>query len=333
MFLKSSNLMFMLILINSTILAISCNSWVISWLALEINLMMLIPLLINKINLNSTSSAIKYFLVQTFASIIIITSFIVLYYSLYSPSMSMSSDAFTLAMVMKSGIPPFQFWLPQVLEFTSLTQSFIILTWQKVAPFMFLSYSKSSLLFLFLMLSAIVGALGGLNQNSIIKVVAYSSMIHGAWMISGVLISMKTWVTYFLMYTMIMIGFFLWLSLFSVKKVSDLLKTYLTNSSKLTFSMNILSMGGLPPFLGFLGKLVVIKKMIAVSLIYSMVVLLGASFISLLYYIRLCYSIFLSSQNKIKKNISEKTFSNMNQLFLWSSLTMNTASPLMVLLT
>nr|YP_009681588.1 NADH dehydrogenase subunit 2 [Dicyrtomina saundersi]QDO72009.1 NADH dehydrogenase subunit 2 [Dicyrtomina saundersi] len=331
MFLKSSNLMFMLILINSTILAISCNSWVISWLALEVNLMMLIPLLINKINLNSTSSAIKYFLVQTFASIIIITSFIVIYYSLYSPSMSMSNDAFTLAMIMKSGIPPFQFWLPQVLEFTSLTQSFLILTWQKIAPFMFLSYSNSNLLFLFLAVSAFVGALGGLNQNPLLGLVAYSSMIHGAWMISGVVISVKTWMVYFLLYSLIMLGFFLWLYIFKVKKVSDLMKMYLTNTSKLTFSMNILSMGGLPPFLGFMGKLVVIKKMILMKLISSMVILLSASFVSLLYYTRLCYSIFMASYNASKKNVKMNT--TKTHMFLWMSLFMNTISPLMVLLT
>jgi len=65
--------------------------------------------------------------------------------------------------------------------------------------------------------------------------------------------------------------------------------------------MNILSIGGLPPFLGFLGKLVIIKKIILIKLILSIRVLLMASFISLLYYIRICYSIFLASQNKVKK--------------------------------
>jgi len=150
-------------------------------------------------------------------------------------------------------------------------------------------------------------------------------------MISGVIIRIKTWLTYFIIYSTIILGFFLWLRIFKVKKVSGLIKIYLTNTRKSIFSMNILSIGGLPPFLGFLGKLVIIKKIILIKLILSIRVLLMASFISLLYYIRICYSIFLASQNKVKKNTS--IIKPMNQIPLWIRLFINTVAPLIVLLT
>jgi len=38
----------------------------------------------------------------------------------------------------------------------------------------------------------VVGGLGGINQNSIIKIMAYSSIIHAGWIISAVIIREKT---------------------------------------------------------------------------------------------------------------------------------------------
>jgi NADH-ubiquinone oxidoreductase chain 2 len=52
-------------------------------------------------------------------------------------------------------------------------------------------------------------------------------------------------------------------------------------------------MGGLPPFLGFLAKIVIIKKLLRARIIATLIVLMASSFVSLLYYTRVCYSAFL----------------------------------------
>ena len=105
---------------------------------------------------------------------------------------------------------------------------------------------------------------------------------------------------------MILIFFFIFIKKIKTKKISTLLKQNIENKLKITFSTILLSMGGLPPFLGFLGKILILQKRINFFSIRLIVVLLIASFISLLFYTRICFIIFL------KRNISLK-IENMNK--------------------
>ena len=331
MFLKIRNLIFNFVLIIRTIIAISSNRWLVSWLSLEINLIILIPLLVNKISFNATNITIKYFLTQAFASLLIISSFIIFFMFRFANSIIINNELIIVAIIIKSGIPPFQFWLPQVLELRNLFQSFIILTWQKIAPFVFLSYIFSRSILLFLIAAAIVGCMGGLNQNSIIKIIAYSSIIHASWIISAILVSEKTWICYFLAYATITLAFIIFITNFKFKKISSFLKNYIGVTTKIIFSVNILSIGGLPPFLGFVAKIIVIQKIITVKMVRLLILIVSASFISLLYYTRICYALFLTGGKGIKlKPGVAKTEKNLPN---WTRIGINIIALPLVLLT
>nr|QIT06543.1 NADH dehydrogenase subunit 2 [Ptenothrix huangshanensis] len=330
MFLKSSNTIFVITLVISTIISISCNSWLTCWLGLEINLMAMVPLLIYKMKFNSTNATIKYFLMQALTSIVMVSAYIIFFYFNFNNSVNMMSELLTMAMMMKLGIPPFQFWLPQVVELASAMQSFIILTWQKIAPFNFLTYMNSNIILFFIILTATIGSIGGLNQNSLMKILAYSSMSHAAWLMVSLNLEEKIWLIYFTIYTMILMFFFIFIKKMKTKKISTLLKQNIENKLKMTFSTILLSMGGLPPFLGFLGKILILQKSMNFFSISLIVVLLIASFISLLFYTRICFMIFLKSNISLKMENMNKN--KIQSKMLWLILMSNLVAPLMVLL-
>lgn len=62
-----------------------------------------------------------------------------------------------------------------------------------IAPMSLLSYavphSPSFLIFSSILLSAAVGAIGGLNQTFLRKIIAYSSINHIAWILSAITLS------------------------------------------------------------------------------------------------------------------------------------------------
>lgn len=331
MFLKSSNTIFILTLFVRTIISISCNRWLTCWLGLEINLIAVIPLLINKLKFNITNSTIKYFLIQALTSIIIVSAYIIFFYFNFSNRVNLIRELIAAAMLIKLGIPPFQFWLPQVIELAGIYQSFIVLTWQKIAPFNFLTYLNSKIMIIIMFLSAIVGSIGGLNQNSLMKILAYSSITHASWLILALKTEEKLWIIYFLIYSFVLLFFFIFLKKNKSKKISDIIKQNIENKIKITFSMVLLSIGGLPPFLGFLGKILILQKRMNYSSFFLLRTLLIASFISLLFYTRVCFIIFLKRNISIKIENFNKT--KIYSKILWLILILNLMAPSLVLLT
>lgn len=330
MFLKPRNFVFFSILMIRTIIVVSSGRWVNAWLALEVNLMSIIPILINNQSYRSTSSSIKYFITQAIASMFLIFIIIIYYNINIINSLNINNEIIIISLAIKSGIPPFHFWLPQVVENTEIIQTFFILSWQKIAPFIILTYCLSNILFSIIFISAMVGAVGGINQNSIKKILAYSSITHGAWMIFSIIIKQNLWVIYFFIYNIRLLVICLLIEKFNLKKISEINNRKIVRNVKIIFIINILSIAGLPPFLGFFGKIIVIISIIySLKILFSLRIILRASLISLIYYIKICYSSYLINEKKIffkKRHINKST----GLLIL---MVINLIGPIMVYLT
>jgi len=126
------------------------NSWFMCWLGLEINLISLIPLLIIKLSPLSTETAIKYFLVQAIASLLIIFSSLVEGVFSISSILYRTNILIIIALGIKIGLAPFHFWFPQVIKISDWTQCTLILTWQKIAPFILIACVYSNSMFFFI---------------------------------------------------------------------------------------------------------------------------------------------------------------------------------------
>nr|QNE85803.1 NADH dehydrogenase subunit 2 [Tipula flavolineata] len=315
MFKNSSKLLFLITLISGTLITVSSNSWLSAWMGLEINLLSLIPLMMNYNSPMASEASLKYFLVQALASTILLFSMILMMFSInmdwyYTEFNMMYPAMINSCLLLKMGAAPFHFWSPGVMEGLSWTNNFILMTWQKIAPLMLISYLILPNLFsMIIFLSILIGSLGGLNQTSLRKIMAFSSINHLGWMLAAMLSNNNLWEFYFSIYTFLTLTI---LILFDMLKIFHINQTFfiMNNYPLIKFLMFtlLLSLGGLPPFLGFAPKWLVIQFMTMNNNILLVIIMVSLTLITLYYYIRICYASFLINYweinwfNKIQLN-------------------------------
>nr|QEE94359.1 NADH dehydrogenase subunit 2 [Psorophora ferox] len=322
---KISNNIFFIMLISGSLITISSNSWLGAWMGLEINLLSFIPLMNEgKKNLMTSESSLKYFLTQAFASSILLFAIILmmLFFNMNWVMKNNFNDLLILStLLLKSGAAPFHFWFPGVMEGLSWINGLILMTWQKIAPLMLISYNTNySFFFITIILSMIIGALGGLNQTSLRKLMAFSSINHLGWMLMAMLNNEMLWMTYFLLYSFLSMSIVLMFNNFKLFHFNQIFNFSMMNSTiKFFMFLNLLSLGGLPPFLGFLPKWLVIQNLVEINQVFLLFISVCLTLITLYYYLRMSYSIYMLNFNKNSWMLMNN-FSNKNMTFI---LTMN----------
>nr|QMP96606.1 NADH dehydrogenase subunit 2 [Dorylomorpha xanthopus] len=320
-----SKILFISIMMLGSLITISSNSWLSAWMGLEINLLAFIPLMSENNNLMSTESSMKYFLTQALASSVLIFGMILsmmkynFMYMMYN--FDYADNIMLSSLLLKSGTAPLHWWFPNVMEGLSWTNSLILMTWQKIAPLMMISYIMiKPLLIICILLSTLIGAIGGMNQTSLRKLMAYSSINHLGWMLSAMMASENLWLMYFCFYSILSLNIILMFNMYKLFHINQIF-TYFFDSKNLKFMMfmNLLSLGGLPPFLGFIPKWMVIQQLTD-TMQYSIIsFMMMMTLITLFYYLRLCYSSFMMNYYEI--NIYMNTnINNLMSLFMYSTL-------------
>nr|AMX74004.1 NADH dehydrogenase subunit 2 [Scydosella musawasensis] len=272
----------MLMLITSTLITISSYSWLTMWMGLEINLLSIIPLMTNNKNKMTNESAIKYFITQTIASIMILLSIMFIMNNIQM-FMMMNSAFF-----MKMGSAPFHFWFPQVMEGLNWMNSLIILTWQKIAPMIMLMQNIQLTYFsIIIIITMVTGGIMGLNQTSIRKLMAYSSINNSGWMISALLFSEKIWMIYSIIYFLTLMMLCMLLHFTNTFYMNQM--TLLLNNKNMNFffSMNLLSMAGMPPFIGFLPKWLTIYTLLNNNMNLLSIMMVLITLLTLYFYTRM----------------------------------------------
>nr|YP_010385074.1 NADH dehydrogenase subunit 2 [Hyphydrus ovatus]UPL65084.1 NADH dehydrogenase subunit 2 [Hyphydrus ovatus] len=322
-------MIFIVSLFMGTMMTISSQSWLGMWMGLEINLLSFIPII--KMNNNSVSSesSIKYFLVQTLASSIFLFSIIMIMMMNKSNNFLNLNNMFSIMMnssiMMKMGAAPFHFWFPEMIEGLNWMNSLILMTWQKIAPFIILSYIIKHNLFMYLiiLISSFIGSMGGLNQISMQKILTYSSINHISWMISAMMINQSIWMMYFMIYSIISMSIILMLNkmkIFFLKQIFNM--NYNMYMIKFTMFMNMLSLGGLPPFLGFLPKWMIIQNM-SINFLFIILLMILMNLITLFFYIRMMYSSLMINSHEMNFNLKNKMNQNKIMINLTSFISIN----------
>nr|YP_009469757.1 NADH dehydrogenase subunit 2 [Schizocephala bicornis]AVE15729.1 NADH dehydrogenase subunit 2 [Schizocephala bicornis] len=312
---NSTKILFLMTLISGMLISLSANSWLGAWMGLEINLLSLIPLLSSNQNMFSTEASIKYFLTQTLASSSLL--FLILLKintnEYFHFDFNFSNNLIMIPLLLKIGCAPFHWWLPPVVEGSSWMNSLLILSVQKVAPFILISYIIMNSIFiqLIIIISSLTGAIGGLNQTSIRKILSFSSINHIAWMLLTMTLSLNLWFLYFAIY---MINITIIIMMAYSTNISFILQSFNSLNDKKIFTLFLLtsfmSLGGLPPFLGFFPKWITINFMMQNLLTFTAMILIMSSLITLFYYLRIMYSSFMliSSENFWLFNLHFKKF-------------------------
>nr|YP_010454060.1 NADH dehydrogenase subunit 2 [Euprymna brenneri]QXJ42037.1 NADH dehydrogenase subunit 2 [Euprymna brenneri] len=317
-----SNFLFISIMILGTLITLSSSHWLTMWMGLELNLMSFLPLMNIKGKMLEAEASMKYFIIQSMSSSVLIFGSIMMYvYNLswYSMFNNMMVILILMSLVLKLGGAPMHFWLPSISKQMSWSILFILLTWQKLAPLFMLSLINSSFMMIMIIsiMSTLMGSLMALNQTNLQLIITYSSISHLGWMMSMILINNSLTLFYFINYIIISIPL---MHLISSEIGNQLfMLTQKNNTNNMIIISLILSLAGLPPLLGFMSKLIILISLINMKLfILSMFLLLG-TLISLYFYLNMSLMLMIKSYSMFKTNKNTKNYKSFISLNLMSS--------------
>nr|ADU54740.1 NADH dehydrogenase subunit 2 [Dosidicus gigas]ADU55338.1 NADH dehydrogenase subunit 2 [Dosidicus gigas] len=307
-----SNFLFILIMIMGTLFSLSSSHWLTMWMGLEINLMGFLPLMNIKGKTLEAEASMKYFIIQSMSSSILIISSVLMYNNTLSWYSMFTDSTFSLmiilSLVLKLGGAPLHFWMPSIAKQMSWSILFMMLTWQKLAPLLMLSLVNSNLMVVMLisMASTIVGSVMALNQTNIQLIMTYSSISHLGWMLSMITINSSLTMMYFFNYIMIsmplmnMLGMTLGNHLFMLTQ-----QTKMNNMIPISL---ILSLGGLPPLLGFMSKLIILISLIEMKLMMLTMFMFVGTLISLYFYLNMSLMLMIKSYKNLHSNTANKMY-------------------------
>ena len=336
-----ANILFCSIIVISTLLTLMANNVIIIWVGLELNLLAIIPLLINSYHINESESAIKYFIIQAIGGILFLLGSLriplrewsILYneklfrgftnpipptiWEIYISKIPIL--LFLSGLLIKLGAAPFHFWFPQVISGISWPICILITTWQKIPPLIIISYlSKLGnyiyWIILIGLIGVIVGGIIGINQTQLRPLLAYSSVAHIGWILLAINLA-----TYIIL---------IYLSIYIIISLAIIIVAYINNQSAISIITPIKSFsyltklyiiillfryGGIPPLQGFLPKLIVSYSIVAHSIYILIVITIIFSLIPLYYYFNLLFNCFIYPQyipptNQIRFNLIITSF-------------------------
>nr|ASY98366.1 NADH dehydrogenase subunit 2 [Hierodula patellifera] len=307
---NSTKILFSSTLISGLLISLCANSWLGAWMGLEINLLSFIPLLSSYKNMFSTEASLKYFLIQAIASSTLLFLILLktnMHEMFYLTKISTWNDFIMIPLLMKIAASPFHWWLPSVVEGLSWMNCFIILSIQKIAPLMLISYMLINNYFIQIVIisSALMGAIGGLNQISLRKILSFSSINHIGWMLTIMILGSNLWLLYFIIYTINIISIMSLTAMINLSYISQSFNS-INNQKIIKFTLFIamLSLGGLPPFLGFFPKWIAIQFMAQNLMLFTSMILIMTSLLTLFYYTRMMYTTLMITNSEILWTIS-----------------------------
>ncbi|MDP2303757.1 MAG: NADH-quinone oxidoreductase subunit N [Ignavibacteria bacterium] len=232
---------------------------------------------------------------------------------------------------------PFHFWTPDVYEGAPTPVTAYLSVASKAAGFaLLIRFIKVSFVFdkdtlgfwssnpvfnwqdFLIVISVATMTLGNfaaLWQKNVKRMLAYSSIAHAGYLLTGLAVLSDTGLiailVYFAIYLMMNIGAFLIVILIKNKTGSEELDNYDGLGFSMpflgvSFTIFLISLTGLPPTAGFIGKLYLFMALVDAKMIVLAVIALLNSVVSLYYYIRILKHMFLAKpkENSPKEELS-----------------------------
>ena len=293
-----------IIFFSSALLILLLNQINLIWLILEVQSLSLIGLLFydSKIKFFSLESIFKYFFLSTISSFIFLLFLIYLNYIELQNTFSLlpiniiniSIILLYIVLTLKLGLAPFHIWVPEIY----LGLSYICISFLGIIPkiiffILFINLPQFNYFhFIILFLSIIIGVIGGINQSSIKKLIAFSGIYSGGVIFIAIL--SNNW--YYLNSYFYLFNYLLFLSIllfiFLLQQKLDFIFEFKLSSIKniyfIFFLLVILiAFIGLPPLSGFLAKwLIIIECIKANKYFYSLLIIIS-SIVSSFFYLRI----------------------------------------------
>nr|QVV23891.1 NADH dehydrogenase subunit 2 [Hyalomma excavatum] len=289
MFFKSVMLWILTITIMT---AISSNFWFIYWLMMEINLMAFIPIM-NNHKLKNYLSIIVYFIIQSFSSTLFFfsSSFFTL------NSMLLFINILNIAILIKLAIIPFHYWILLMSESLDFFSLFILLTMQKMIPLLIIEKFMTKLSLYLVILSTIFSSMLMMKLKLFKKILILSSISHLGWILTMIFYKINFWISYLIIYALIINSLIKTCQIFNISLINNMMMMKMSYKIKLHLVSNMMSLGGMPPFMGFFIKAFSILILMKHTIIFIFILIIS-SLMNLFIYIRfMTPSFFLSAKN------------------------------------
>nr|BAI52989.1 NADH dehydrogenase subunit 2 [Pseudotrapelus sinaitus] len=282
-----------------TMTAIMTNHWLVAWIGLETNMLAMLMMTAKPKTSRSSEATTKYFLIQAIASILILMSSTANVWhngtwSLTQLYNNHSTTIMTIGLATKMGAAPIHFWLPEVMQGSSMASALLMSTWQKIAPTVLMYTAAKNMTPIALMtiglLSILVGGLRGINQTQLLKIMAFSSISNTGWTTLMMAISPNIALLNTFLYINIACPIFMIMISHPTKTLLDLSAMWtLTPTLPLTMALLALSTSGLPPLTGFAPKLLALNDLTEQKLLITATAATTLSLINLLFYLRITH--------------------------------------------
>nr|AHZ34669.1 NADH dehydogenase subunit 2 [Batillipes longispinosus] len=299
-------------LMTSMILGLMSNNWFSLMVCLELNLAMILPILFKYASMIQGETVITYLIIQSIGSLFLLLMILgnnnfILWSNLCEPM-------FITALFIKLGAFPFHGWFIGLMSFSEPLNFFMLATTQKLLPLIFLFYAISSFLVLMVIIVSIVVPSINLSVNKIKIMLAYSSIFQLSMIMIAMIESMNMFCIYYLAYliTMIFIVYNV------VNSMSINFSSILKNNTSASIIVSMTMLMGLPPFMMFIPKLMVLINM--KSMIILLLILFITLIINLYIYLRIISQMSLfsgSSTGIIPNQVSMIPLIMLINLFPW----------------
>jgi NADH-quinone oxidoreductase subunit N len=324
---------------------VSSNDLILFYLGLELqSLSLYILAAIDRDNLRSSESGIKYFVLSALSSGLLLYGCSLLYgftgstnFESISGELNKQNTGAIFAMVFilvglafKVSAVPFHMWTPDVYEGspTSITSYFAAVP--KVAglavliKFMFIPFSNillewQTIIIFISIASMILGAVAAIGQKNLKRLLAYSSIGHMGYALAGIatgaIDGYKSSIVYISIYVVMNIGVFS--CLYLMKKDGEYKENIedLSGISKkhpllaIAFLIILFSLAGIPPLGGFFAKFYVFSSVLEQEMYTLAIIGLLTTVISAFYYLKIIKTIYFDENNSSFDRVNNKTVS------------------------
>ena len=307
---------------------VSSNDIILFYLGLELqSLSLYILASIDRDNLRSSESGIKYFVLSALSSGLLLYGCSLLYgftgstnFDLIANELNKENIGAVFAMVFilvglafKVSAVPFHMWTPDVYEGapTSITSYFAVVP--KVAglavlikfmliPFLNILLEWQTIIIFISLASMILGAVAAIGQTNIKRLLAYSSIGHIGYALAGVATGVisgyESAIVYIAIYVIMNIGAFSCLYLLKKddeykEKISDLSGISRKHPIiAISFLVILFSLAGIPPLGGFFAKFYVFTAVLEQKMYALAIIGLLTTVISAFYYLKIIKTIY-----------------------------------------
>nr|QFQ52396.1 NADH dehydrogenase subunit 2 [Paramoeba aparasomata] len=320
--------LFVFISLIALLLLVMAYDFILAYLAIELQgLCSYVLVAMNKSYNKSIESSLKYFVLGSFASSILLLGISLLYWSTGMTNFKDISDLMQLSfnleffnnifllgltlihigIFFKLSVAPFHLWLPDifygsskvvVLLFSLLPKLSLIVVLFKL-NFLFMlkiNWDFKAFYLYFVLLSLIFGIAGALKVEKLNKLIAYSSISHMGFLLCSVLsYNFEIFLLYIIIYSLISLSIFIVLfnliNPLSGKTFSSLYQlSYIKKINYILFIslvISFFSISGIPPLSGFFSKFFIFLSLINLNLNLLVLILLLFSVVSCFYYLRI----------------------------------------------